>query len=141
MWHIGKEDVNSGDVRDYVPTLLVKVTEHVYDIMDDNDNICFALLQLEGEEGMKVLRGTYMKYPTDEFLKHCKTNHLFSDGTNNRLDGTEHKVSPHRAATHRQAAKMMDQSARKVMRRVKCKQTLIALGNVIHMPSVQQDRA
>ncbi len=90
---------------------------------------------------MKELWGTYMKYPTVEFLEHCKTNHLFSNGANNRLEGIKHEVSPHRAATHRQTAKMMDRLVRKVMRRVKNKQALIALGDVVHVPLVQQDRA
>ena len=85
--------------------------------------------------------GSYIKYPNVEFLEHCKTNHLFSDGANNRLDGIEHEVSPRHAATRRQAAKMMDRSARKVMRRVKSKQALIKLGDVVHVPLVQQDRA
>ena len=125
-----------------VPTILVKVTEHhVYEVMDDNDDICFASLQIEGKEGVKSLWGTYTKYPTVEILEHCKTNHLFSDGANNRLDGIEHEVSPRHAATRRQAAKMMERSARKVMRRVKSKQALISLSDVVHVPLVQQDRA
>ena len=92
MWYIGEDEVDSSDIRNYVPTILVRVTEHVYEVMDDNDDICFASLQIEGEEGMKNLWGTYIKYPTVEFLEHCKTNHLFSDGANNRMDGIEHEV-------------------------------------------------
>ena len=68
MWYIGEGDVDLGDLRNYVPSLLVKVTEHVYEVMDDNDDICFAWLQIEGEEGVKELWGTYMKYPTVKFL-------------------------------------------------------------------------
>ena len=49
-----------------------------------------------------------MKFPNEEFLKHCKTNSIFCDGANNRLDRIKHEVSPCRAATHQQAAKMMD---------------------------------
>jgi hypothetical protein len=101
--------------------------------MDDNDDVCFASLQLDGEEGMKALWGSYMKYPVDEFLEHCKTNNLLNDGANNRLDGIEHEVCPCCAATCRQAAKMMD-------RRAKSKQALIALGDVVYVLLVWQDR-
>ncbi len=75
-----------------------------------------------------------MKFPNKEFLKHCKTNSLFCEGANNRLDGIKHEVSPCHAATRQQAAKMMDRSARKVMRRVKSKQALIAIGDMFHVP-------
>ena len=141
MWYIGEDEMDLSDLRNYVPTILVRVYEHVYEVMDDNDDICFASLQIGGEEGLKNMWGSFIKYPNVEFLEHCKTNHLFCDGANNRLDGIEHEVSPRRAATRRQAAKMMDRSARKVMRRVKSKQALIKLGDVVHVPLVQQDRA
>ena len=36
---------------------------------------------------------------------------------------------------------MMDRPVRKVMRRVKSKQALIAVGDVVHIPLLQQDRA
>ncbi len=96
----------------------MKVTKHVYEVMDDNDDIYFASLQLNGKEGYKALWGLYMQYPDDEFLEHCKTNTLFSDSANNVLDGIKHKVSPCHAAL-----------ARKVMRRVKSKHALRAFGS------------
>ena len=55
MWYIGEDEMDLSDLRNYVPTLLVKVTQHIYEVMDDNDNIRFALLQLEGKEGMTAL--------------------------------------------------------------------------------------
>ena len=123
-----------------MPTILVKVTEYVFKTMDNSDDICCATLQLHGEEGLKALWGSCIKYPNVRFLKHCKTNSLFSDGANNRLDGIERKVIPCHAATRKQAAKMMDRLARKVMRRVKSKLALIAVGDVVHVPLVRQDR-
>ncbi len=71
MGHFGEDDVDSSDVHNYVPTFLVSDTQHVYEVMDNNDDICFALLQLDGEEGMKALWGSYVKYPNNKFLKHC----------------------------------------------------------------------
>jgi hypothetical protein len=141
MLHIGEDDVILSDVHNNVPKLLVQATQHVYEVFEDNVDIYFALLQLKGEEEMKALWGSYMKYPNNKFLEHCKTDHLFSDIANNRLDRIEHEVSPCHAAIHRQAAKMTDRSARKVIRRVKSKQALISLGNVVYVPLVQQHRA
>jgi hypothetical protein len=139
MWHIGDDDLTN--VCNFVPAMLIKVTESIFKVMDNNDDICFASLQLDGEEGMKALWGLYVKFPNDKFLEHCKVNSLFSDDANNRLDSIKHEVSTHNAATCQQAAKMMDRSARKIMRRVESKQALIAVGNVVHVPLVQQDRA
>lgn len=82
--------------------------------MDDNADICFASLQFDGDDGMKALWGSYMKFPDNKFHEHCKMNSIFSNDANNkRLDGIKHKVSPRRAATRQQAVKMMDRSARR----------------------------
>ena len=42
-----------------MPTLLVKVTQHVYEVMDDNDDICFASLQLEGKGSEGLVGGIH----------------------------------------------------------------------------------
>jgi hypothetical protein len=57
------------------------------------------------------------------------------------MDGIDHEVTPWRAATRKQAALMMDKSARKVMKRVKSKQALVKVGDVVQVPLAQQDRA
>jgi hypothetical protein len=118
MWHIGEDDLTN--VHNFVPAMLIKVTKSVFEVIDDNDDIYYTSLH-DGEEGMKALWELYMKFFNEEFLEHYKTNSLFCDGANNRLDGIKHEVSPCCAATCQQAVKMMDRSARKVMRRVKSK--------------------
>ena len=40
MWHIGEDDLT--DDRNFVPAMLIMVTEHFFEVMDKNDDICFA---------------------------------------------------------------------------------------------------
>jgi hypothetical protein len=42
MWHIGENDLT--DVHNFVPVMVIKVTKHFFEVMDDNNDICFALL-------------------------------------------------------------------------------------------------
>ena len=127
--------------RNFVPTYLVKILMLGYEITDDKDDICFASINFDGDGGLVDLWGTVIKFPTDEFVEFCKEQCLFYDGGNKRIDVIDHDVSPKRRELRREAAKMMDKSARMVMKRIKSKSDIVSLGDVVQVPLVKQDRA
>ena len=67
MWNL--EDDDPSDVRNFIPGYLVKISNSVYEIVDDKDDICFATVAMEGEDGLKELWGTIVKFPLDEFVE------------------------------------------------------------------------
>ena len=66
---------------------------------------------------------------------------MFSDGGNKRIDGIDHEVTPNRQELRLQAAKYMDKSARKVVKRLKSKSEVVSIGDIVQVPLVKQDRA
>jgi hypothetical protein len=140
MWNVEGRDPS--DIRSFVPAYLVKISKELYEVMDDYEDICFASLTMGGPDGVESLWGKDMKPPTFEFVEHCKDNNLFSDGAHSRkIEGVEHDVTPRRKASREQAAKHMETSAKKVYNRVKSKSGNVKLGDVVHIPLIQQDRA
>ena len=84
MWNVEESDVT--DHRNFCPAYLVKVSNTEYEIMDDNDDICFATLQMDGDDGLESIWGTFMKFSDDDFIDYCKDHNLFADGKYNRID-------------------------------------------------------
>ena len=141
MWSLQDTDDHS-DVRNFVPGYLKKVATNVFEVVDDKNDVCFATATVDDpEDGLINLWGTVLKLPTEEFVEHCKENSLFFDGSAARLDGLDHDVTPGRRATREKAALMMNQSARKVLKRVKSRTATLSIGDVVQVPLVQQDRA
>jgi hypothetical protein len=138
MWNVEDSDVT--DHRNFCPAYLVKVSDSEYEIMDDGDDICFATLQMDGDDGLENIWGTFMKFPDDEFIDYCKDHSLFVDGEFNRFDGDDSMVSPRRRQMRKTAAKNMDRSSKKVIKRLKHKAGNVHVGDVVHIPLVQQDR-
>ncbi len=64
---------------------------------------------------------------------------LFFDGSNKCIEGLDHEVSPFRRGLREEAAKNMDCSSRKVMKRVKRRSAVVEVGDVVQVPLVQQD--
>jgi hypothetical protein len=140
MWNV--EGSDALDVQSFVPAYLVKISNDEYEVMDDNDDICLASLTLSGPDSVESTWGTNMKPPNDAFLSHCKDNNLFCDGAHSRkIAGMVHDVTPRCKASQEQAAKNMETSAKKVYNRVKSKSGNVNVGDVVHIPLVQQDRA
>jgi hypothetical protein len=94
MWNL--EDKDPSNVRNFVPAYLVKISNSVFEIVDDKDNICFASVAMDGDNGLINLGGTVIKFPSDDFLEFCKDQCLFYDGSNKRINGVDHKVTPNR---------------------------------------------
>ncbi len=140
MWNV--EGFDALDVRSFVLAYLVKISNDGYEVMDDYDDICFASLTLKGPDSIESVWGMGMKPPNDEFISHCKYNHLFCDGAHSRkVPGLSHDVTPRCKASREQAANNMEKSATKVYNRVKSKSGNVNMGDVVHIPLVQQDRA
>ena len=92
MWNLEEDDPS--DVRNFVPAYLVKISNSVFEIVDDKDDIYFASLAIEGKDGLKELWGKIVQFPLDEFIEFCKDQSLFSDGGNKWIDGINHEVTP-----------------------------------------------
>ena len=56
MWNL--EDEDPSDVRNLVPAYLVKISYSVFEIVDDKDDICFASVTMDGNDGLNELWGT-----------------------------------------------------------------------------------
>jgi len=141
MWNVEDSDVL--DMRNFCPAFITRIAKTQFEVIDDYDDICFASLDLEGDDGLANLWGTYIKPPTDEFVDYCKEHRLFSSGAHSRHnDKYLHKVSPKRKAAHDKAAENMEKAARNVIKRVKSKNMrIIGIGDVVQIPLVPQDRA
>jgi hypothetical protein len=136
MWNL--EDDDATDVRNFIPAYLVKVANDVFEVMDDKDDVCFATLS---RDILSEMWGNEVRFPCSEFVQHCKDNCLFFDGSNQRIDGLGHEVSPIRQELREEAAKNMDRSSRKVMKRIKSRSAVVSIGDVVQVPLVQQDRS
>ncbi len=42
MWNL--EDDDATDVRNFIPAYLVKVANDIFEVTDDKDDVCFAML-------------------------------------------------------------------------------------------------
>ncbi len=132
MWNTDESDINN--IRNFLPAYLKKVTKDAFEVMDDSDEVCFATLTVEGDEGISNMWGTYIKPPTDEFMDHCKVNNTFSDGAHSKFaksDIVAHKVTPRRKAARDLAARNMEKSANKVYNRVKSESGNVKVGDVV----------
>jgi len=140
MWNYDNTDIN--DIRNFCPAYLRKVSKEKYEVMDDRDDICFAELLVDGDEGLKNLWGTYLKTPTDEFHDYCVGNRLFHGGYNRATHSEDgaHKVTPRRKIARDTAADNMNRTATKIYNRVKSKSGNVTVGDVVHIGIVPQDR-
>ncbi len=114
MWNVEESDVT--DHHNFCPAYLVKVSNTEYEIMDDSDDICFATLQMDGDDGLENIWGTFMKFPVDEFLDYCKDYSLFVDGEYNRFDGDDLSVSPCHCQMRKNAVKNMERLSKKLIK-------------------------
>jgi hypothetical protein len=128
-------------VRNFVPAYLVKISNSVYEIIDNKDDICFASVSFDGDDGLIQLWGMVLKFSYDDFLEFCKDQCLFYDGGNKRINGINHEVTPNCTGLQLEVAKVMDKSARKVMKRIKSKSEVVTLGDVVQVPLVKRDWA
>ena len=113
-----------------------------FEVMDDKDDICFAELWVDGDDGLANLWGTYLKPPTEDFIDYCEGNKLF-DGGYNRATHSEddgHEVTPRRKVARDAAAMNMNKAATKVYNRVKSRSGNVTVGDVVHIGIVPQDR-
>jgi hypothetical protein len=134
MWNI--EDDDALDVRNFIPADLVKVANNICKVMDDKDDVCFEILT---KDSLSEMWGNEVRFPCTNFVQHCKDNCLFFDGSNQRIDGLGHEVSPCHQGLHEEAAQNMDRSSRKVMKRIKSKSAVVEIGDVVQVSFVQQD--
>ena len=103
MWNL--EDNDTTDVRIFIPAYLVKVANSIFEVMDEKDDVCFAMLS---KDSLLEMWGNEVRFPCTNFVQHCKDNCLFFDGSNQRIDGLGHEVSPFHQGLREEGAKNMD---------------------------------
>jgi hypothetical protein len=119
------------------------VSNEKYEVMDDQDDICFAELLVGGDDGLANIWGTYVKTPSNKFCDYCRGNKLFVGGYNRATNSStveDHDCTPRRKIARDAAANHMNRAATRVYNRVKLNSGNVNVGDVVHIGIVPQDR-
>jgi hypothetical protein len=90
MWNYDATDIE--DIRNFCPAYLRRVSNEKYEVMDDQDDICFAELLVGGDDGLANIWGT-----SKEFCDYCRGNKLFYGGYNRATNSStveDHDCTP-----------------------------------------------